>query len=125
MIWNVGCADSTLTDTSSCTAGFEQEGQTWLTASVALVKGVPTDPNTPVIIVGGGYDTCEDQDASPNTACTATGYARRGNRVYVINATNGALVKEFATVGSVPADVTLVDRESDGFVDHAYAADTT
>jgi type IV pilus assembly protein PilY1 len=125
MMWKAGCADSTLTDTSSCTPGFEQMGQTWSTPSVALVKGFSASPESPVIIVGGGYDTCDDQDASPNTACTATGYARRGNRVYVINATNGALVKEFATVGSVPADITLVDRDFDGFADHAYAADTT
>ena len=125
MMWKAGCADSTLTDTSSCTPGFEQMGQTWSTPSVALVKGFSTSPESPVIIVGGGYDTCEDQDASPNTSCTATGYARRGNRVYVINATNGALVKEFATTGSVPADITLVDRDFDGFADHAYAADTT
>jgi type IV pilus assembly protein PilY1 len=125
MMWKAGCADAALTDTSSCTPGFEQMGQTWSTPSVALVKGFSTDVNSPVIIVGGGYDTCDDQDAAPNTACTATGYARRGNRVYVINASNGALVKEFATVGSVPGDVTLVDRDFDGFADHAYAADTS
>ena len=125
LMWKAGCADSALTDTSSCTSGFEQMGQTWSTPSVALVKGFSTNPEEPVIIVGGGYDICDDQDASPNSACTATGYARRGNRVFVINATTGALIRSFATIGSVPADITLVDRNFDGFADHAYAADTT
>ncbi|MEX1993018.1 MAG: PilC/PilY family type IV pilus protein [Steroidobacteraceae bacterium] len=130
--WRVGCTNPSLSDTASCIDAsgaasglFTQMGQSWSTAAVALVKGFSADPNTPVIIVGGGYDSCDDQDAAPNTACTATGYTRRGNRVYVINANTGALEKEFVTNGSVPADVTLVDRDFDGFADHAYVADTT
>jgi Tfp pilus tip-associated adhesin PilY1 len=103
-------------------------GQTWSIPAVAPVKGFSADADTPVIVVGGGYDPCEDQDAAPNTACTVTtptAYTRRGNRVYVIDANTGALIREFATNGSVAADITLVDRDFDGFVDHAYAATTT
>jgi Tfp pilus tip-associated adhesin PilY1 len=100
-------------------------GQSWSTPAVALVKGFSTDPDSPLIIVGGGYDTCEDQDLVPNTACTATGYTRRGNAVYIINANTGAIERQFTTNGSVAADVTLVDRDFDGFVDHGYAVDTT
>jgi type IV pilus assembly protein PilY1 len=122
--WRVGCTNASLTDTASCTTGFQQMGQTWSTPAVALIKGFSSDPNTPLIVVGGGYDTCEDQDAVPNTACTATGYTRRGNRVYIINASTGAVEKEFTTNASVPADITLVDRDFDGFVDQAYVADT-
>ena len=123
--WRVGCTDPALTDTSSCTPGFEQMGQSWSTPSVALVKGFSSDPESPVIIMGGGYDTCDDQDALPNTACTTSGYTRRGNTVYVINAATGALLKTFTTNGSVPADPTIVDRDFDGFADHVYVADTT
>jgi Tfp pilus tip-associated adhesin PilY1 len=122
MKWKVGCTNAALSDSTSCTLGFEQMGQTWSTPSVALVKGFSTDPNQPVIITGGGYDDCEDQDVAPNTQCTASG--RKGNAVYVINADTGALIRSFSTSGSVPADVTLIDRDFDGFVDHAYVADT-
>ncbi len=83
-----------------------------------------TSSSTPVlkIIFGGGYDTCEDQDAAPNTACDPT--TQRGNAVFVVNAATGALLKSFTTKGSVAADVTLVDRDFDGFADHAYVATT-
>lgn len=123
MKWRLGCSNASMLDTASCTTGFEQMGQTWSTPSVALVKGFHA--SNPVIIMGGGYDTCEDQDAAPNTECTATGYTRRGNRVYVINADTGALIRSFATSGSVAGDVTLVDRDFDSYADHAYVADTT
>jgi Tfp pilus tip-associated adhesin PilY1 len=131
MKWRVGCSNASLTDTASCidstgaaSTAFAQMGQTWSTPAVARVKGYSTDPNVPVVIVGGGYDTCEDQDVAPNTAC-ATPYVRRGNRVFVIDASTGSLLRAFTTDGSVPADMTLVDRDFDGLVDHAYAADTT
>jgi type IV pilus assembly protein PilY1 len=132
MKWRVGCTNSSLADTASCidasggaSSDFAQMGQTWSTPTVARVKGYSTDPNRPVIIVGGGYDTCDDQDAAPNTACTAAGYTRRGNRVFVIDADTGTPLASFATDGSVPADITVVDRDNDGLVEHAYAADTT
>ncbi|HEU4351596.1 MAG TPA: PilC/PilY family type IV pilus protein, partial [Burkholderiales bacterium] len=132
MKWRVGCTNSALADTASCinsagaaSSDFAQMGQTWSTPTVARIRGFSTDPNRPVVIVGGGYDTCEDQDAKPNTACTAPGYARRGNRVYVIDGDTGSRLASFTTDGSVPADITVVDRDFDGMVDHAYAADTT
>ncbi|HEX6295154.1 MAG TPA: PilC/PilY family type IV pilus protein [Burkholderiales bacterium] len=121
MKWRLGCTDPSLADVDSCTPGFEQMGQTWSTPAVALVKGY--SGTKPVIIVGGGYDTCEDQDAAPNTECKPE--TRRGNRVYVIDADSGVRLATLPTNGSVPADVTLVDRDFDGYADHAYAADTT
>lgn len=122
MKWRLGCTNPSMADTASCTTGFEQMGQTWSTPAVALIKGFHA--SDPVIVIGGGYDPCEDHDAAPNTECTADGYTRRGNRVYVINADTGALVKAFTTTGSVAGDVTLVDRDFDSYVDHAYVADT-
>lgn len=130
--WRVGCTNEDLADTDSCidasgTASkeFAQMGQTWSTPSVARAKGYGFPDNTaPIIVVGAGYDTCEDQNAVPNTQCSATGYTRRGDRVYVIDADTGRLVKEFVTEGSVAGDITLVDRNFDTFVDHAYVATT-
>jgi Tfp pilus tip-associated adhesin PilY1 len=118
MKWKAGCDE-----TGTCTAGFEQMGQTWSTPAVALVKGFSAgDADKPLIIVGGGYDDCEDEDAVPNTKCDPS--VRIGNRVYIIDANTGTRLKEFTTNGSVPADITLVDRDFDGLADQAYVADT-
>jgi Tfp pilus tip-associated adhesin PilY1 len=87
--------------------------------NAGFVKGFST--TTPLIIIGGGYDSCEDSD-STTPSCSST----KGNRVYVINADTGSLVATFNTDRAVAADVTLVDRDAtpDGMVDHAYVADT-
>ena len=105
-------------DDVGCSPSFQQIGQTWSTPSVGLIKGYNSG-TTPVVIVGGGYDACEDNDTSlPN--CTST----KGNRVYVIDGDSGALLAQFNTGRAVAADITLVDRDHDGLVDNAYAADT-
>lgn len=102
-------------------------GQTWSQPKVALVKG-----NTnPVIIMGGGYDTAEDSDPAP-TADT------QGRAIIVLDAITGKLVWMTApscptgsstcvvTSGmtrSIPADITLLDRDADGYIERLYAAD--
>jgi len=121
MKWKAGCSNPDLADTASCTSGFKQMGQTWSLPSVALVAGHSLDVDKPVIIVGGGYDTCNDLDEAPNTSCTSP----KGNRVYVIDADTGDMLAELATTGSVVGDITLLDRNFDGFADQAYAADTS
>jgi Tfp pilus tip-associated adhesin PilY1 len=115
--WRVGCPN--LTDDTGCTAGFTQIGQTWSFPNAAFVRGFST--TTPLVIIGGGYDSCEDSD-STTPSCSST----KGNRVYVINADTGSLVATFNTDRAVAGDVTLVDRDTtpDGMVDHAYVADT-
>jgi type IV pilus assembly protein PilY1 len=118
--WRVGCPN--LANDTGCTGGYDNIGQTWSTPAVALVRGF--HPDNPLVIVGGGYDACEDADIS-TPACTNP----KGSSVYVINADNGALVKSFGSGGtgsiarSVAGDVTLVDRDFDGYVDHGYFAD--
>jgi type IV pilus assembly protein PilY1 len=118
MKWKAGCSNADLADTASCTTGFTQMGQTWSLPNVGLIKGY--SDTKPVIIVGGGYDTCDDQDEAPNTQCTSP----KGNAVFVIDADTGGLIKSFATTGSVVGDVTLLDRNFDSLVDQAYVADT-
>jgi type IV pilus assembly protein PilY1 len=86
---------------------------------VAYIKGVNSGED-PLIIMGGGYDGCLDADA-PVTTCTSSA---KGRKVYVINAETGAIVgSPFQTDAPVAADVTLIDRDFDGMVDHAYVAD--
>ena len=60
-----------------------------------------------MLIMGGGYDTCEDAD--PHVCSSTT----KGNKVYVLDADSGALLKTFDTQRSVVSDVTLV-RNSAG-----------
>jgi type IV pilus assembly protein PilY1 len=93
------------------TSGYANLGQTWSMPRVSRIKG-QTDP---VLIMGGGYDTAED--TSP------AGVTTRGQGVYVINMRTGARLAWLPTDASVPADVTVIDSDGDGFVDRAYIVD--
>jgi len=116
--WRVGCPN--LADDTGCTAGFDGIGQTWSFPNVARIKGLNSG-NDPVIVMGGGYDACEDADTSSPSCGSAT---VKGKKVYVIDSGSGALLASFNTLRSVAADVALVDRDFDGLVDHAFVADT-
>ena len=118
--WKVGCPNAT--NDTGCTTGFTGIGQTWSVPSVtSSLLGYKDSAGKykPVLIVGGGYDTCEDADVVSPT-CTSP----KGTGVYVIDADTGALIKSFATLRSVAADVSLLGLGTAGVVDHAYAADT-
>lgn len=113
--WKAGCPN--LDDDTGCTEGMSGIGQTWSTPSVAFIKGY--SGSKPVIVVGGGYDRCEDAD-TPNPACGAT----KGGVVYVLDADKGTIIRAFATERAVAADVAMVDVDNDALPDYAYAADT-
>jgi hypothetical protein len=113
--WKSGCPH--LGDDIGCTAGMSGVGQTWSTPNVAFIKGYST--TTPVLVVGGGYDACEDA----NTASPSCG-SGKGGFVYVLDANTGAVVRSFQTDRAVAADVALVDIDNDGYPDYAYAVDT-
>ncbi|HRK56385.1 MAG TPA: PilC/PilY family type IV pilus protein, partial [Burkholderiaceae bacterium] len=95
------------------TPGFERLGQTWSMPKVALVKSLGKEK--PVLIMGGGYDTAEDS-LSP-------GATTMGDRIYVLDAETGALLRAFETERSVPADIALMDSDGDGLADRGYVAD--
>ena len=113
--WKAGCPN--LGNDNGCTPGMSGIGQTWSTPSVAFIKGYST--TKPVVVVGGGYDRCEDADTQSPT-CSAT----KGGVVYVLDADSGAVIRSFATERSVAADVAMVDIDNDSQPDYAYAADT-
>ena len=115
--WRRGC------NSSGCDTGWDQIGQTWSEPKLIKVNGY----SNPVLIIGGGYDSCEDAD--PVTDCSST----KGNRVYLIDASNGTLLRTLgsgatgtgdAIARAVAADVTPVDSQGDGYAEQAYAADT-
>lgn len=119
---DTGCADGTGTGVTVLPAGEEATamagiGQTWSTPGVAFAKGYSM--TTPVVVVGGGYDSCEDADLFAPSCASGKGHA-----VYVFDGNTGELLKKFATERSVAADVAFIDPNNDGDVDYAYAVDT-
>jgi type IV pilus assembly protein PilY1 len=128
VMWNLGCnTNDTTSTTATCapagtdTANVSGIGQTWSTPRVAFVKGYPGsgNPSRPVVIVGGGYDMCEDANTAL-PSCTSP----KGAMVYVLDAETGAVLAKLLTDRSVVGDVSLVDVNYDGYVDYAYVADT-
>ncbi|MCF8159468.1 MAG: hypothetical protein K9J76_02080 [Polaromonas sp.] len=114
--WKFGCPQQG-TDTG-CSSDSSDIGQTWSTPQIAKIKDGTTTKL--VAIVGGGYDTCEDTDST--SRCGSGGV--KGNKIYVLDAETGALLKSFYTRRSVIAEVALVDTDGNGFVDYGYVGDT-
>jgi type IV pilus assembly protein PilY1 len=87
-------------------------GETWSEPQFGLVKTSDEDNHGPaVFFIGGGY-------SSNNSA---------GKTVLVINVFTGQVVREFSNLPdmdySIPSSVTVVDGDSNGFVDKAYVGD--
>ncbi len=115
--WKAGCPG--LTDNTNCTTGWSGIGQTWSTPRVFKAAGHAG----PLIIMGGGYDTCEDAD--PNTCSSAS----TGRAIYVLDAATGDVQgTPLPTDRPVVADVTVVPdltigSSTFGQAAYAYAAD--
>jgi type IV pilus assembly protein PilY1 len=127
--WKAGCPnpESSTTPTAGCTsqmtgvAGMSDIGETWSTPVVAAsVLGY----SGPVVIMGGGYDPCEDVNAPVPSLATPPCTGTNGAGVYVLDAANGAVLATFPTLRSVAADVAPIAVTTPGVVDHAYVVDT-
>jgi type IV pilus assembly protein PilY1 len=133
------------------TADFTNLGQTWSTPQVGYVRA--KGMSNPVLFFGAGYcggysgsagapyfrptGVGEDSDAAA-TSDPSCPTSANGRGIYVVDlgsnatATTPTRLKFFeapsndaASIGnSVAADVTLLDRDADGYVDRVYAADT-
>jgi type IV pilus assembly protein PilY1 len=122
--WRIGCtADGT------CTSGTSGIGQTWSTIK-PFTHGSYSSGNTPLLIFGGGYDTCEDYDsAGANHNCTSSS---TGHQIYVLDGDTGSVVRAFDTSAAVLtsfnkyrgviADMSLV-TDADGHAKYAYIVD--
>ncbi len=112
--WKRGC------DSSGCSTGFDNIGQTWSAPKVLKASGyldafsVPK----PLLIMGGGYDTCEDAD--PHT-CSSS----KGSQIYVLDADSGDLQASIPLPAGrgVVADVFVVTDPVTGLAGFAYAVD--
>jgi type IV pilus assembly protein PilY1 len=118
VLWKFGCPH--LTDNTGCVPAIASDatsmGQTW---SIPAVAAKVLGYGSPVIVVGGGYDACEDAN-SPAPSCASP----KGAGVFVLDAQTGAELAFLQTTRSVAADVALIAVTTPGVVDHAYAVDT-
>jgi type IV pilus assembly protein PilY1 len=115
---DTGCTDATLVANAGNMTGI---GQTWSSPKALSVSNYGAGAS-PLMIFGGGYDTCEDFDnGTANNNCSSSS---KGHYVYVIDANSGAVVRAFNTGGTrgVVADSTLV-LDATGKAIYAYTAD--
>ena len=113
--WKIGCPNAN--NDTGCTTNFTGLGQTWSAPKILKAAGYSAGA-LPLLMMGGGYDTC--QDADPNTSCSSSS---KGNKIYIMDADTGTLLKAFDTVSSVVADVTVLTDSVTGLIKYAYAAD--
>jgi type IV pilus assembly protein PilY1 len=109
--WHTGCSLTSAT----CSLGASQIGQTWSTPHVARVKGYMGGA-TPILIMGGGYDDCEDSDVN---TCGAT---TKGKTILFLDALSGAVIRSMDIDRGVVGEVKVVP-DADGYAKYAYAAD--
>jgi len=115
--WKRGCPS--LSSDVGCSTGFDNLGQTWSSPHLIKTNGYTSGASpAPMLIFGGGYDTCEDAD--PHT-CTSSA---KGRGIYVMDANTGSLLATLATDRPVVGDVFVVPEGSTGLARYAYAADT-
>ena len=131
------------------TAGFSRMGQIWAKPTKAKIKTAAGSMD--VIIFGGGYDTCYENEGF-QVGITDTTFTKdvegnscsnksdaKGNAVYIINAKTGALIWSATNAAntvsgasntvdinlknSIVGGITALDRNNDGFMDQLYFAD--
>ena len=142
LLWKKGC---TTTDNTDCSSGFTSIGQTWGSLRSILTTGYNDGGSPavskPLMIMGGGYDACEDYDHGYATdTSTSTGKnhqcvagpgegggtegstVTKGNRIYILDAATGAVIREFKTRRAVIADVSII-RDGTGKAILGYTGD--
>ena len=115
--WRKGCPNQD--NDTGCDTGLTGIGQTWSAPKIVKSTGY-SNGSSPLLVFGGGYDKCEDVDTNdPLKACSSS---TKGNKVYVLDAGTGALLKTFDTDRAVAGEVTIVN-DNLGLAQYAYAAD--
>lgn len=142
----------------SATTGFDRMGQIWSKPTKAkIATGIDSTTKKvnaykDVLVFGGGYDTCyEDQGYQVGTttstlsnqksqACNRTTATESlGNAVYMVDAKTGALIWSATKTAnavsgatnttvstlnnSIVGGITVLDRNNDGYMDQLYFAD--
>jgi type IV pilus assembly protein PilY1 len=124
LLWRKGCAN--LDNDDVCDAGFDAIGQTWSMPISGFAAGYQdlTDPDNPkskpVVLFGGGFDDCLNEDAA---TYPATCSSAKGKGVYILDAETGVKLKYLETDAPVISELSGIDIDFDGNLDFAYAAD--
>lgn len=126
-------------------SGFARIGHIWAKPTKAKIKLRESDKEgTDVLVFGGGYDMCYEYpkfsvgvtDTNLNSGsqqCSGKKEAD-GNAVYIVNAKTGDLIWSASSTSgakttvsdmkhSVVGEITVLDRNNDGFMDNLYFAD--
>ncbi len=119
--WRKGCYTSRTDNDTDCSTGWASIGQTWSKPQIGFLSGYVDGSSNPkpVLVFGGGYDTCEDTDSQ--TRCTTT--PRKGANIWFVDADTGTIIRTYPTNYSVPGDVVLV-KDNNGNIANVYAGDT-
>jgi type IV pilus assembly protein PilY1 len=113
---------------------LEGLGETWSTPIKTKIKtGTPASPtDTDVLVFGGGYDDHQDYGILPTRTDTV------GNRVFIVNASTGALIWQAVNASprsgttdllltelnySIPSDIAVIDLDMDDVADRLYFGD--
>jgi type IV pilus assembly protein PilY1 len=100
------------------TGDFQELGQSWSRPRVTYLKKTGT---TPVVIFAAGYDTNKDNVIRSNDT--------KGRGIFIVEALTGKLVWSLTPANgfkgkySMPADLSLLDSDYDGYTDRIYASD--
>ncbi|MGP5345348.1 hypothetical protein ACTXLJ_01565 [Psychrobacter celer] len=125
------------------TTGYSRLGMTMAQPVFGKIKmGTGRNTTKEVIIFGGGYDKCYEDptfklNATDNNLDSCNNIAQaKGNAVYIADAKTGALIASIsgATTGSknisvptmkhsIVSEITTLDRDNDGLIDHLYFGD--
>ena len=97
-------------------APFEKLAQSW--SRMALVKVLNSGSAERVLVFGGGYDAAVLDGTTTRTAAN-------GNSIFMVDR-DGDLLWSASDVNmdfSIPADISVVDSDNNGYADRMYAAD--
>jgi len=99
---------------------FSNLGQSW--SRMALTTMEVYGAEKKVLIFGGGYDPVLDGSTDVNSS------NKLGSSVFIVEADTGKFLWERTFVDNgkgyaVPADITVIDSDSDGLTDRLYIAD--
>lgn len=103
--------------------GFTELGQTWSAPQQARLRIGSSNISEGVqaLFMGLGYDQVAADEGRSASA--------EGRGIIVVNALNGEIIWRFAHPEAavdfaIPANLTVIDRNSDGYADRVYFADT-
>jgi hypothetical protein len=117
--WRRGCFTNSTTDDTNCSSGWSGIGQTWSKPIVTYLAGYTSGGvPKPILVFGGGYDTCDDTNSQ--TRCTGT---RKGANIWFVDADTGTVIRTYPTNYSVPGDLSRL-QDDNGNLTNVYATDT-